>query len=112
MTTDPNPQPWTFSAYEAAKLEIEMTPAGDITGQTYELNIRKQDPDGTLVLHLTTFTVENITIGLFAFFLTSAQTGTVIGPGDFAYDVWRIDTGNEKRLVWGFLTVKGQQWKP
>ena len=110
MATNPNPQPWSFYAYESPKLKVTMTPAEDITGQHFQLNIRTQA--GVVVLQSTTFTVSSLSLGIFQFQLTSTQSGVTVGGGDFLYDVWRIDSGSEKDLVIGPLNVKKGRWKP
>ncbi len=107
---NPNPQTWAFAAYEAPVLKITMTPAEDITGQTFQLNIRKKD--GTVVLQSTSFTVITAETGIFKFQLTKAQTGVTIGVGDFDYDVWRTDSGSEKQLVYGRLSARKGRWLP
>lgn len=113
MTADPNPQPWVFSAYEAVALTVEMDPrlTTPWTGsETFELNIR--DEDGNVKLQITTFTVTDFTNGVLTFgTISSAQTGATLGTGDYRYDAWRTDAGNEKRLTWGPLSIKPQQWK-
>lgn len=107
--SNPNPQPVAFAAYEAPRLTVTMTPAADITGATFELNIRT--PAQVVVLQSTTFTVTSLSAGIFYFTLTSAQTGTTIGVGDYRYDIWRTDSGNEKRLCYGPLAVEEEQWQ-
>lgn len=97
-----------WAQYEAPTVRVTMSPAVDITGATHRLNVRNQE-SGELVDYWTE-TVESSSLGIFTFDPTSAETG-VITPGDYDYDIWRTDAGNEKRLVWGTLTVSRQQWQ-
>lgn len=108
--SNPNPQPVAFAAYEAPTLTVTMTPATDITGQNFQLNVRRRG-DGAIAIQSTTFNVVDVVNGVFNFPLSSAQTGVTMGVGDYDYDVWRIDAGFEKRLTWGTMTVEVEQWK-
>jgi hypothetical protein len=98
-----------FAAYENVTLVVTMVPPVNITGASYQLNI--SNSDGTVALQSTTFTVIDLANGVFSFVLTSTQTGVTLGVGDRAYDIWRVDVGNEKRLVYGPMSVKAEQWK-
>jgi hypothetical protein len=119
--TDPNPQTVEFSAYEAVKFVVTMRPPLTTPwpgSATFELNIRTQL--GEVVIQSTNFTVTDSVNGVVEFNLTSTETGDLSpgdatptpGGGDFLYDLWRTDAGNEKRLAWGPLIDLGQQWKP
>lgn len=100
-------QPVAFAAWESPTLRVSMTPATDITGWTFQINVRRA---GVVVLQSTTFVITDAANGVVSFTLTSAQTGAM-SPGDYDYDVWRIDAGNEKRLCWGTMIVLTEQWK-
>jgi len=39
------------------------------------------------------------------FILTAADTGRTLGPGVWAWSLWRTDTGLEARLAWGDLVL-------
>lgn len=107
MPVDPNPQGWNFAAGESPRLKVNMTPAEDITGQTFTLTVR--NPANEVLLTVTSFTAVTLSTGVFYFTLTAAQTGTTLGPGDYLYDVWRTNPGSEKRLVYGVLSVDAEQ---
>ncbi len=120
VTSDPNPQAVIFSAWENVSLTVTRAQNGSISGQTLQLNIRDESGNVVLVLNSVTnsgqFNVvqagSSTTPGIFSFDLTSAETGDLlIGPGEYRYDIWRVDSGAEKRLTWGPMSVLGQQWK-
>ena len=120
-TSNPNPQPVTFAFWESPTLAFQMAANGSIAGMTFQLNIR--DLAGNIVLSLNPATITTngsaTTQGTYAFTLTSAQAGalaaagvpTTTGNRDLLYDSWRVDSGFEKRLAYGPLAVKLQQWK-
>lgn len=107
---NPNPQAVAVSVWEAPRFRITMTPATNVSGWTLVLNIRSTVQPGTLLLQLTSPIMEDAGVGIFYFTASSAQLGA-LGAGDFDFDVWRIDTANEKRLVWGPLNLLTEQWK-
>lgn len=107
---NPNPQTVTVAAYESPTLKVTMVPATNITGWTLQLNIRSAFGGPALIVS-TPAVVLDAVAGIFTFSLTSAQLGTVLGVGAFLYDVWRIDSGSEKRLVYGPLNIAAEQWQ-
>src|SRR6185436_922519 len=111
MVANPNPQSVAFAAWEAPTLTITMSANGSIAGQVFQLNIR--DEEGNVVLQVTPATItgngSSTTPGVFTFTLTSAQTGAMT-VGDYRYDVWRTDSGSEKRLCYGVMSVEVEQW--
>lgn len=107
--SNPNPQNLTCAAFEAPAIRMTMDPATDITGWSLKLNVRNKDGD-SLIASIT-FTVESAGLGIASFPLSSSDTGTTLGIADFDYDIWRIDAGFEKRLVYGELSVGTEQWQ-
>ena len=103
-----NPQNLKCAAFETVTVEMSMSPATDVAGGTFQMNVRKKD--GTSLLTVAG-TVVDSTKGVVDFTLTSANTGTDVGIGAFDYDVWRTDAGNEKRLTYGDFQVTSEQWK-
>lgn len=85
-----------------------MKPAAQ-AGTNYELHVRSRP--AAALLKTVVGSVIDASNGVVDFLLTSADTGTDIGIGSFDYDIWRIDAGNETRLVYGELVVTGEQWK-
>lgn len=106
--TIPLQQPVAFAKWEAPNLRVKMSPATNVSGWTFILNVR--DSDGDVVLQSSSYTVTDTANGWIVFAVTSAQAAA-IGVGDFDYDIWRTDSGSEKRLAWGTLSVVSQQWK-
>jgi hypothetical protein len=106
---NPNPQPIALSAFEAPTLTIIMFPPTDITGWTFTLSIRKGD---TIKLRTSTFNVVDLAVGIITFNLSSTDTGTTIGKGLFEYDIFRTNSGGEKRITWGKLSLSDQEWQP
>jgi len=91
---------------------MTMSPVEDITGWTLEAHFRDRPVGSTPTLLLTRSGVlSDPTNGVATFAIVSSETGTTLGAGDFDYDIWRIDAGSEKRLVWGELSVRDQQWQ-
>ena len=104
------PQNIGCAAFEAPNILMTMDPPTDITGWTFKLTIRVKE---TRVVKLAS-TLNNpvsLTVGTTKFPLSSSQTGTDIGVGDYDYDIWRIDAGLEKQLVWGEFSVRTEQWQ-
>jgi hypothetical protein len=109
-----NPQNIKFSAYETVIFEITMTTFGSIAGNTYSLNIRDKETNALLYTN-TSASIINVgsptTFGIVDVGpMSSTDTGT-LGPGDYLYDIWRTNTGQEKRLTYGTLTVLTEEWK-
>ncbi len=112
MSSNPNPQSVAFAAFEAPTLKVTMSPPTNISGWTLQLNIRRSYASmPPLLIADMTPTIIDAATGVFSFSLTSLQAGVTLGPGSYACDIWRTDSGNEKRLVVVSLTVKTEQWK-
>ena len=84
-----------------------MSPATNIAGWTLQLNIRQ---GSTVILQATPPTINNATVGIFTFVLTSTQTGSMT-TGNYLYDIWRTDSGFETQLVYGGIYVSPEEWK-
>lgn len=112
----PTPQPIAFAAFSAPKIQITMNPPTNISGidpTTIYFNLRTQSEDndnGTLVLQIVGATVDDATNGIFSFYPSSAQTGSV-EPGTYDYDVWFTNDPYEKQIAYGKCIVKKQQWQ-
>lgn len=104
--TDPQNIDW--APYEKVTVRVTMSETTDITGGTFSLNVR--DEDGEVIYQTTAASLENPTVGIFSFTIASADTGAM-AYADRPYDIWRTDSGNEKQLVHGTLTVRRQQWQ-
>ncbi len=120
VTSNPNPQPVELSAWETVSLTVTMARNGSIAGQTFQLNIRDEARAVVLTLNSVSdpsqFTLvdagSSSTPGVFKFTLTSADTGSILFQDqDYKYDIWRVDSGSEKRLCWGPLSDLEEQWK-
>lgn len=102
------PQPVQLARYEPKTFRVTMSPATDVTGHTWQLNIRSA---GTVVLQKTTFTVENTSSGIFKVTVTSAETALFSIGAIYDYDIWRTNSGSEAQLAYGMLEVLPQQWQ-
>jgi hypothetical protein len=66
---------------------------------------------GTAKLTLTP-TILNPTTGTFSVTLTSGQTLTTLGPGTWAWEAWRTDSGRETRVAFGYLVISASAGPP
>lgn len=104
-----NPQKVMCAAFEAITFQVTMSPATNISGQNFQLNVR--DRNKAVLIASTVFSITDSVNGVFTMPLATSQTGTTLGIGDFDYDIWRTDAGFEKRLVYGELLVGDEQWQ-
>lgn len=87
------------------------TPPVDITGWAIRFHISKRSglsSSQTPLLLLSTgagITIVGASVGEFDVQITSAQMLT-LGAGEFVFDVWRADTGNETLLATGKFTIR------
>ncbi len=109
---DPNPQPIDAAPYETLTIAVTMDVVGSVSGGTFILNIRNDA--GVLALQVNgtiSVTGDATTYAVVNFVVTSNQTGVTLGLGDFKYDAWRTDTGNEKQLARGTFVLREQEWQ-
>lgn len=95
-----------LTIYPGEDVEIPYTPrdspATDITGWTIKMYVRRQARTGS-VLFTADGVITTAASGLFKMPLSQAQTLRL--PGDYCYDVWRIDAGFNRLLATGKLTL-------
>lgn len=101
-----------FSCFSGEAVVLTFSPGEDtsISGWTLVFTVRaRRDPDlDTLLTKSTTastITITDAAAGVFTLTLTAAQT-LALGPGRYAFDVWRTDSGSEKPLILGTFTVE------
>jgi hypothetical protein len=104
------PQAVQLARYEPKTFRVTMSPATNITGHTFQLNIRSA---GVVVLTKlnATFTIENAATGIFSTTVTSAETAALDPKGIYDYDIWRTNSGGEAQLALGNLEIIPQQWQ-
>lgn len=96
------PSTETVSVYrgEDATLRFTMSPVVDITAWTLLFTARLSS---TLAITKTP-TITDGPNGIMQFALLRDDT-VAVSPGNYQYDVWRIDTNNQYPLAVGIFTV-------
>lgn len=75
----------------------------NISGWTIAADVRQHLIDGAIVLSLTCVVVSGAA-GTYTFTLTHTQT-MALPPGIYAISVFRTDTGSEREMATGTLTI-------
>lgn len=96
----------TVSIYrgEAVSLSWTLAPVTDITGWTFLLTVSKQANSSTGKVLQATPTVTTAAAGVFGVSLSSIVTAA-LAPGQYFWDVWRNDAGQERMLACGVFVV-------
>ena len=94
---------------EDITLDFTMVPARDITGWVISLTIAKNFNNPNKLIQVTA-TVTNGPLGTFSVILTSAQLD--IEPGNYVYDVFRINPGFNRILSAGQFELKADAREP
>ena len=94
-----------FTIYRAQHkaIDLAVSPAADITGWTITFSAARALGSSVKAIGPLAASVTNGALGQYRVSLTSAMTD--IRPAEYAYDVWRVDTGLEELLARGTLTV-------
>jgi hypothetical protein len=95
-------------AGEAVVITVTMDtpPAGGISGWTLAFYLKKAYADLAALVTKTSGTgiaVVDATAGVFTVTLATADTDQA--PGNYVYDVWRTDSGQETALVHGRFSI-------
>lgn len=88
---------------EAFTPTFTMSPVEDITGWTVVGTVKRHSSDAVALLTISG-SITDASGGVFIVSFTAANT-TTLGPGTFAYDVWRTNAGSEAVLSIGILEV-------
>jgi hypothetical protein len=88
---------------EDITLNFTMTPRVDITGWNIQFTITNEYNQAAKVLQVAGIAI-SAPLGRFSVTLSNIQT-EVIAPNIYTYDVWRIDSGNERILSIGQFIV-------
>ena len=110
MPTDPNAQVWGDPPnlrFHGEDIEIALLGAAgvDPTGWTLLATVCEEPGDDPVFTVVPTVSGPSsgkytITVGL-----TRAQTGTTMTEAEYYLDVWRTDSGSNKRLAGGVLRL-------
>ena len=84
-------------------LKFTMTPRVDITGWNIQFTVVNQFNNSIKILQVAGIAI-SAPLGKFNVTLSNIQT-EVIDPDTYQYDVWRIDSGNERILSIGQFIV-------
>jgi hypothetical protein len=89
---------------EDVTFQFTMVPTTDITGWTITLRVKAALMDPAALLTVSG-TLQAPAAGVFTVPLTATQTQS-LSAGQYAYDVWRTDSGSAANLSLGLLVVK------
>jgi hypothetical protein len=78
-------------------------PVGGIGSWTLRFVVKKDFGDPAIITKVPP--VVNPTAGTFKAQGTSAETKTTLGPGTWAWEAWRTDSGGETRVAFGHLVI-------
>ena len=90
---------------EAPTFSFTMSPVVDITGWTISMTVKRKGTDTSALLSVSG-TIVNGPAGTFTVALTTTQTKTTLGVGQFAYDIQRTTSGSENVLSIGRVSVR------
>jgi hypothetical protein len=90
---------------EDVTLNFTMSPVVDISGWTLVFNIRDERLTGDSLL-TASGSVTSGAGGTFSIPLAAADTDN-LDPDEYAWDVWRTDSGSAAVLALGTITVEG-----
>lgn len=90
---------------EDVTLNFTMSPVVDISGWTLSFTIRDERLTGSALVTAAGSVTSGVD-GTFSVALTAAQT-TTLDPDEYAWDVWRTDSGSATVLALGDITVAG-----
>lgn len=94
---------------ETPTLHFRMSPKKDITGWVISFTVSNGYNNPNKLFQVTAVAV-NAPNGLFDVILTELHTN--IDPGNYVYDVWRIDPGNLRILSVGEFKLEKDARKP
>jgi hypothetical protein len=90
---------------EDVSLNFTMSPVVNITGWTITFTVRKESLTGSVIL-TSDGTVVSGPSGTFSVPIAAAQTSGV-KPGEYAWDVWRVDVDSAALIAYGDITISG-----
>lgn len=89
---------------QAATLPWSLTPAGNTTGWTIVLTVRRVRSAGAPTLLTKQADAVNAAEGTWAFAFSAADL--TLAPGMYFFDIWRTDSGFETPLTEGTFEVQ------
>jgi hypothetical protein len=86
------------------------TPPESIAGWTLRFTVAAKFGADPIITQ--TPAVVDATAGTFRPTLTSGQTLNTLGPGTWACEAWRVNSGGETRVAWFYLPVTASKGPP